>query len=472
MTSRTGALLTLSLAAAVALTATPAVAAPITPTPAASAPAKNSLRLPFGGEPDILVGAHRGQWRDHPENSIPGIVKAIEDGAEVIEIDIKRTADGQLVLMHDDTVNRTTNGAGRVDQLTLAQIKALRLQGGLGNGAALSAETVPTFAEVLRAVRGRNVLINLDKGWPFRDQLVTELRAAKMAPYALFKGAPNAAEATRFMTEAPEFQYMHIIDDKQVGDFAQFTEQLPEAVEIAYDSPDDAQADPRYWQAIGARTDLWANSMWNSVGGGHTDEASLRDPKLGWQFFADHGFDAIQTDNVRTINAWRDGIDVTRIGLKRQSLRLQAEDHLDTPGSYHDSDPGNECGANAIGNPQSPVDACDLDGAHIVQYVRNGEFFTLEVVAPNPGNYTLTLRHSSDTEPGGTVSVDTGAGPAAPVRLPNQTHNRAFSTTDLGTHKLKRGTQRITLRFTHPDYLSVDWLQLDRGAFVDHGLLD
>lgn len=104
--------------------------------------------------------------------------------------------------------------------------------------------------------------------------------------------------------------------------------------------------------------------------------------------------------------------------------------------------------------------------------MREGEFFTLQVTVPQPGNYGLTLRHSSDTEPGGTVTVDTGAGAGRPVALPNSTHNRAFVTTDLGKVRLDRGTHRITLRFSHPDYLSVDWLQLDRGAFVDHGLLD
>lgn len=432
---------------------------------------QNSLSLPFGGEPEVMIGAHRGQWRDFPENSIPAVQQAAEDGAEIIEIDLKRTSDGHLVLMHDETVERTTDGSGRVDEMTLAQVKDLNLREGQGNGPApVTGLKVPTFEEALESVRGENVLFNLDKGWPYRDQLVDELRSAGMADHALFKGAPDAQEANAFMAENPEMQYMHIINDDQVDDFAQFTEHMPEAIEIAFDTAEDRQADPEYWQTIDRKTDLWANSMWNSVSGGYTDEASLRDPDLGWQYFADHGFDAIQTDDIRMIDAWREGIDVTSVGLKPQSNRVQAEDFLDDPALYRDSDPANECAA-PIRDPESPVDACDLDGAHIVQYIRDGEHLTLEFDVEKRGYYAMSLRHSADTEPGGTVTIDTGDGPGEPVELPSTTHNRAFTVSDLGRQHFEEGTHRVTVEFSHPDYLSVDWMQLDRGRFMDHGLL-
>lgn len=433
--------------------------------------AKGSLSLPFGHEPEVMLAAHRGQWRDHPENSIPGIRKAVREGTDVVEIDIKQTKDGHLVLMHDDTVDRTTNGSGRVADLTLQEVKSLRLREGQGNGASLTDERVPTFSETLEAVRGSNVLLNLDKGWDHRDALASQLRAKGMVDYGLFKGAPTAAEANDFMAANPELQYMHIINDDNTGDLDDFMTHVPAAIEVAYNSPSDLQGTPAYWGRIQQKTDLWTNSMWDSVSGGHTDEASLRDPDLGWQYFADHGADAIQTDNIRTMHAWREGVDVTSAGLtKGKSTRVQAEDFIDDPAHYSD-DATNDCGTRAIRNPESPVDACDLDGAHIVQYVREGERFTLEVEVTKPGSHALTLRHSSDTEPGGTVTVDTGKGPGAPVALPNQTHNRAFTVTDLGRYRLSKGTHRVQLEFSHPDYLSVDWLQLDQSRFRDGGVL-
>jgi glycerophosphoryl diester phosphodiesterase len=79
--------------------------------------------------PGVRVVAHRGgALLGPPENTLPAIEKAIEVGADLIEVDIRQTSDGHLVLMHDETVNRTTNGRGRVDSLTLKEIRALEIK--------------------------------------------------------------------------------------------------------------------------------------------------------------------------------------------------------------------------------------------------------------------------------------------------------------------------------------------------------
>lgn len=83
----------------------------------------------------VMVVSHKGDWRNHPENSLSGIQAAIDMGVEIIEIDIQRTSDGVLVLMHDTDVNRMTNGTGNVSSKTLAQIKSLNLRKGEGAGA-------------------------------------------------------------------------------------------------------------------------------------------------------------------------------------------------------------------------------------------------------------------------------------------------------------------------------------------------
>lgn len=459
-----------SLAAATVLSSTAAPAlAQEEPAPST----RESLSMPLHDVEGPWVAAHRGEWRDYPENSIPAILKAAEYGAEIIEIDLKRTADGHLVLVHDETVDRTTNGTGKVSALTLAEIKELRLRQGQGNGPApLTDMEVVTFEEALEAVKGKNILFNLDKGWEYREQLVDELEAADMLEYGLFKGSPTTAEAIEFMEAHPDAQYMHIINDKEYGHFQEFLDAgvMPDGIEVAFNTLEDPQADPEYLKWIDQHTDLWLNSMWNSVGGGYTDEASLRDPALGWQALVDLGADVIQTDNVRMISAWVDGEDVTRIGMKPSTIRVQAEDYINDPAFYHDADE-NKC-ATPIRDASSPVDACDLDGAHVVQYIRDGEHFTLEVQVDKPGMYNLSMRHSADTEPGGTVTVDAGDGPREPVALPNTTHNRAFTVTDLGKVKLDRGTHRLKFSFTHPDYASVDWIQLDRGKRADSDLTD
>lgn len=74
---------------------------------------RHSELLDHSSTAEKMIGAHRGQWRDFPENSLPGITEAIADGAEIVEIDVRLTADGVPVLMHDETVDRTTNGTGQ-----------------------------------------------------------------------------------------------------------------------------------------------------------------------------------------------------------------------------------------------------------------------------------------------------------------------------------------------------------------------
>ena len=63
----------------------------------------------------VFVIAHRGDWRNFPENSLEAIESAIQMGVDVVELDIHRTADGELVVCHDRTINRTTNGKGKID---------------------------------------------------------------------------------------------------------------------------------------------------------------------------------------------------------------------------------------------------------------------------------------------------------------------------------------------------------------------
>src|SRR5262249_6466235 len=75
----------------------------------------------------ILTSAHRGEHLRHPENSLPAIQAAIDAGMDFVELDVRTTADGNLVLMHDRTVDRMTNGQGAVASMTLAEVRKLDL---------------------------------------------------------------------------------------------------------------------------------------------------------------------------------------------------------------------------------------------------------------------------------------------------------------------------------------------------------
>ncbi|MCS7313960.1 MAG: glycerophosphodiester phosphodiesterase family protein [Bryobacterales bacterium] len=108
--------------------------------------------VPFYDWPGPLVVAHRGASRYAPENTLAAFRKAIELGADLIEFDVRETKDGHLVIMHDDTVDRTTDGEGRVSDLTLEQIK--KLDAGSWFGPQFKGERVPTLEEALGTIKG------------------------------------------------------------------------------------------------------------------------------------------------------------------------------------------------------------------------------------------------------------------------------------------------------------------------------
>lgn len=94
-----------------------------------------------------MIIAHRGYSGAFPENTLIALREAIKLGIDGIEVDARITSDGAVVLMHDETVDRTTNGTGKVRELTLAQIGAL--DAGSWKGSDFVGEAVPTLLEAL-----------------------------------------------------------------------------------------------------------------------------------------------------------------------------------------------------------------------------------------------------------------------------------------------------------------------------------
>lgn len=97
--------------------------------------------------------AHRGASGNYPENTLLAFEKALEIGVDEIELDLRVTKDGHLVVMHDDTVDRTTDGMGRVAGLTLAGIR--KFDAGIVFGERFRGERVPIWEEALELVQGK-----------------------------------------------------------------------------------------------------------------------------------------------------------------------------------------------------------------------------------------------------------------------------------------------------------------------------
>ncbi|AQY51000.1 hypothetical protein UE46_08050 [Listeria weihenstephanensis] len=110
------------------------------------------------------IFAHRGSSGAHPENTLPAFLAAVESGADGIELDVQLTKDGIPIVIHDDKVNRTTNGSGVVRELTLREIKKLDAhQGHKKRLRALFKKTkIPTLKEVLVALKHDPLILNIE----------------------------------------------------------------------------------------------------------------------------------------------------------------------------------------------------------------------------------------------------------------------------------------------------------------------
>jgi glycerophosphoryl diester phosphodiesterase len=107
----------------------------------------------------VSIVAHRGLSAEEPENTMRSFRRALEVGCDLVELDLHRTRDGHVVVIHDDTVDRTTDGTGYVRDLSLAEIRAL--DAGVG-------ERVPTFEEVCAwaAAAGATLSVELKQPAP------------------------------------------------------------------------------------------------------------------------------------------------------------------------------------------------------------------------------------------------------------------------------------------------------------------
>jgi len=128
-----------------------------------SSPNKGLRRIMYQTSDTVYVCAHRALHltlsnNEYPENSTTAINRSIENKIDMFECDVRNTADGVLVLMHDATVDRTTNGTGTLNKMNYSDIKNLKLKAPSGK---LTSDTIPTLKQVL-ALSKNKIFIALD----------------------------------------------------------------------------------------------------------------------------------------------------------------------------------------------------------------------------------------------------------------------------------------------------------------------
>lgn len=157
------------------------------------------LRWQPGSTP--LASAHRGgPMPGFPENCIETFENTLRYTPAILECDVRRTSDNVLVMMHDDTIDRTTNGRGNVSELTFAEIRALQL---VDNNGKPTGFRVPTLAEVLKWADGKAIL-SLDIKGGIQPETIVDTIAAYAAESHVIVISYNLATAEAYFQRNPQ----------------------------------------------------------------------------------------------------------------------------------------------------------------------------------------------------------------------------------------------------------------------------
>ncbi len=260
----------------------------------------------------VLLVAHRGSGHADndpdgpPENTLAAIRYGFEQGADAVEVDVWRTADGELVLHHDLTSDRTTGLAGfEIPNVTYAELKAAGA--GLWKHARWEAEYVPTLAEAAALVpAGRSLVVEIEQG---PDVVPACLEAVARAEVIWISKNLDTAGALKASCEQPVFWIVDTTARYEIGGWSQGHRRGPHSARAGYDQHADVdwlveQAHERGLDGLDTMF-VYPPDLPNAL-----HDAGLRwmvwtvnDPRAMDQVLADGAW-AITTDNTREVRSW------------------------------------------------------------------------------------------------------------------------------------------------------------------------
>lgn len=284
---------------------------------------------------EVLVAAHRGDWRNACENSLEAIENAIRMGVDIVEVDLARTKDGHLILLHDNTLDRTTTGKGKPEDHTLAEIKALRLR----NGCHIKTiYKVPTLEEALLAAKGK-VMLNLDKAFDYFDQVYELLEKTGTTNLVIMKSNAPAEDVKRdygkYLDKVVFMPKVNLDEEDAIQKLNDYLRVLkPVAIEFKF-AHDTNLLPYEVKKIMAGKSHIWYNTLWDTHAGGHDDDCSLANRDKGYGYLIDNlGATILQTDRPAYL------IDYLKhkskvMDCKRDWTYLQSENEFQAPSVPH-----------------------------------------------------------------------------------------------------------------------------------------
>jgi len=254
----------------------------------------------------VLVAAHRADWRNWPENSLPAMQSAIDMGADIIELDIQKTKDGVLVVCHDNTLDRTTTEEGKISDLTFEEVRKAELKTGHGIGTILK---VPTLIEALELCKDK-IVVNIDKGYDYYDDILAITDSMGVTDQILLKGG-NAKKYVdaKFASHSHNMMYLPVCNlgstsGRELLDSYLEAEKPELAYEICWTEKDQEYAEEQARRIIADGSKVYINTLWATLNGGYCDDSAYYDEDRVYGKIVEMGATIIQSDRPALLIKW------------------------------------------------------------------------------------------------------------------------------------------------------------------------
>lgn len=248
----------------------------------------------------VFIVAHRADWRNAPENSLQAIQNCIKLGIDMVEIDVRETKDGKLVLMHDQTIDRTTTGKGYVKDWTLDSLKTLFLLDGLGQP---TTNKIPTLEEALNDTKGK-ILVNLDKSYNIFEKCYNVLDKTKTQDEVIIKGNKTFNEIQKeFGKYLNKVKFMPVLNISNPHINEIVDEYLKNSKPLAFEfiiNSDTIQFIENFESIREKGVNIWVNALWSRLNGGHDDEKAYENSST-YDWYLKNNINIIQTDRPKTL---------------------------------------------------------------------------------------------------------------------------------------------------------------------------
>jgi len=248
-----------------------------------------------------LVAAHRGvSGGNVPCNSIAAFKAALAQGADVVELDVSVSRDGKLFCFHPGMEPAHLNRRRFIRLHKAAEVEGYRF---VNQDDTPTVERVAYLADVFDCLRGK-CLINVDKFWTAPEAITNCIREHGVAEQVIIKTGFHETDLAAVERYAPDLAYMPVLKRSGLREMEALAKRklnLAGAEVCFRDDGDEVVSDGFIRQLHERGLALWGNAIVYNykdvIGGEHTDDVAVTgDPDKGWGWYADRGFDIVQTD--------------------------------------------------------------------------------------------------------------------------------------------------------------------------------